>query len=380
MIINMYKTKIRQQPSLKTKEVVTILSNELGVSQKIILTTIIENKRTKTINPLNKTNINTTFKKKFDDFLCDTVRRKIHEFWFKNEVPSRDTIFAAVKNDPGLQTLDRSTLNTLIRELNFEYTRRGHKFGLIERDDIVLWRTKYIEDIQKYRSQGRTIYYLGDTWVDVGDYTVSVLHIGSVNGFVDDALLTSEFKKISANYEINVDLFFNWLKCVIPLLKKNAVIVMDDAPYHSLKRVEQCPTLHWEKVNIEKWLKQKGEKYDGSVNKVRLIEIVNRVKQSQICMIDNYVKIQNITILRTPPHHSILNPIELAWSSLKSYVKRDSSIPTLPNVKKLINDGINQCSPDNWKSFVQRTMNEEKRFWKVDLTVDYVMEGVDPNE
>lgn len=47
---------------------------------------------------------------------------------------------------------------------------------------------------------------------------------------------------------MNGDSFFDWIKGVIPLLKDNSVIVMDNAPYHSVK-VERCPTMSWNKID-----------------------------------------------------------------------------------------------------------------------------------
>lgn len=103
--------------------------------------------------------------------------------------------------------------------------KRGHNSALIERDDIVLWCTKFIEDIRKYRAKGRTTYYLDETWVNAGDCnnkvwqdnTVTsqrdtfvcglstgapnptgkgkrliVVHIGSEEDFVDGGLLMFE--------------------------------------------------------------------------------------------------------------------------------------------------------------------------------------------
>lgn len=39
----------------------------------------------------------------------------------------------------------------------------------VSRQDLVLWRRKYLEDIRRYRQEGRPIYYLDKTWVNVGD-------------------------------------------------------------------------------------------------------------------------------------------------------------------------------------------------------------------
>lgn len=76
---------------------------------------------------------------------------------------------------------------------------------------------------------------------------------------------------------MNGGTFFDWMKRVLPLLKDNCVIVMDNAPYHSVK-TELCPALNWKKTDIEKWLDEKGEIYDKPLIKARLMEIVHQIK------------------------------------------------------------------------------------------------------
>ncbi|XP_022160668.1 uncharacterized protein LOC111026831 [Myzus persicae] len=198
-----------------------------------------------------------------------------------------------------------------------------------------------------------------------------IVHIGSEEGFVNGGLLVFESKKGSADYhdEMNGDSFFDWIKGVIPLLKDNSVIVMDNAPYHSVK-VERCPTMSWKKIDIESWLEQKGEVYEKPHNKVGLMNIVNRIKpQFNKYVIDEYVKSKNMVVLRLPPYHCELNPIELAWSSVKRYIKMNNSTFKLPDVKKLVIEGINECGPEKWKNFVSHVIDEEKRFWDIDFVV-----------
>jgi len=82
-----------------------------------------------------------------------------------------------------------------------------------------------------------------------------VCHIGSEDGFVPDSLLCFESKKNTNDYhdEMNGDSFRDWLEGVLPRLKHNAAIVMDNAPFHSVK-LEKCPTSNWRKADIIEWL------------------------------------------------------------------------------------------------------------------------------
>lgn len=122
------------------------------------------------------------------------------------------------------------TLHLLLRDMNFEFVKRSWNSTLIERNDILLWRIKYIEDVYKYREQGISIYYLDETWVNVGDCNnkiwqdktmmslrgdvflnglsfgtpsptgkgkrLIVIHIGSEEGFVDGFLFMFKSKKV----------------------------------------------------------------------------------------------------------------------------------------------------------------------------------------
>lgn len=140
-------------------------------------------------------------------------------------------------------------------------------------------------------------------------------------------------------------------------------------------KVERCPTLNWKKVDIEEWLEEKDQQYDRMRNKVRLMEIVKRIKPLyNKYVVDEYAKTKNMTILWTPPYHFELNPMEPAWSSVKRYVKANNTTFELPDVKQLLIDGVRQCSAEMWKNFVEHTVEEENGLWSVDLTVDKVMD------
>ncbi|KAL4148802.1 hypothetical protein QTP88_002955 [Uroleucon formosanum] len=163
-------------------------------------------------------------------------------------------------------------------------------------------------------------------------------HIGSEDGFVPDSLLCFESKKNTNDYhdEMNGDSFRD-----LPRLKDNAVIVMDNAPYHSVK-LEKFPALNWKKANIIEWLESKGEVVDKSMIIPELMRVVRRIKPMyNKYVIDEMVVLQhNKTVLRLPPYHCELNPIELAWSVVKRHVKSNNKTFKLPDVKNLLTEGV----------------------------------------
>lgn len=61
----------------------------------------------------------------------------------------------------------------------------------------------------------------------------------------------SNIKKNSNNYhdEINGNSFYDWFSSILPLLKENSVIVMDNASYHSVRK-ETFPQALWNREKI----------------------------------------------------------------------------------------------------------------------------------
>lgn len=84
-----------------------------------------------------------------------------------------------------------------------------------------------------------------------------------------------------------------------------------------------------------------------------LLTLVNQIKHihSDKYAIDELVKEHGRTVLRLPPYHCELNPIELAWSSVKNYVKMKNTTYKLADVKVLLNEGIDHVTPAMWKNF-----------------------------
>lgn len=39
---------------------------------------------------------------------------------------------------------------------------------LLEREEIIMWRRRYLKTIRKYREEGRQIFYTDETWVNAG--------------------------------------------------------------------------------------------------------------------------------------------------------------------------------------------------------------------
>jgi len=149
MIVNLYKAKMAQPknadgPKLKAKEIIKIISEESGIGQRTVSVTLSEYRNKGSVSSPNKTKIRPTVTEKVDDFDQDAIRKKVHEFWHRREIPTLKKILTAVNKDTTLPNFSETSLRRLLKHLNFEYVRKSRNSALIERIDIVCWRRWYL--------------------------------------------------------------------------------------------------------------------------------------------------------------------------------------------------------------------------------------------
>ncbi|XP_048355519.1 uncharacterized protein LOC125434339 isoform X2 [Sphaerodactylus townsendi] len=328
---------------------------------------------------------------KCNSVTCCAIRAIVHKYFFKNEPPTLKEILRDVNGDPELPCISKTTLHRVLKEIGFAYDRQ-HKYStLTDKPEIIAWRHRYLRQIRQFRSEGRKIFFLDETWMKAG-HTVSTCgqdqtvksakeaflkgspsglicaHCGSEQGFVEDALLLLEAKMAdSYPQEMNGDNFEQWFTELLPKLPPASVIVMDNASYHSV-RSEKIPTAASEKDTIRTWLTEKGISWEPEQVKPELILLVQREKHKFIrYRTDEMAAAAGHQVLRLPPYHAELNPIELAWSQIKEHVARNNTILKLNNVRELFKEGVRAVTPAMWTSFVQQVIEKERQFWDLDL-------------
>ncbi len=209
------------------------------------------------------------------------------------------------------------------------------------------WRHRYLRAIRKHRRDQRNIIYTDETWVNSGhvrqkvwqDSTVQstrqafleglstgvknpngkgkrliVVHAGSKDGFVPGAELIFQANKADGDYhgEMTARTYEQWFqRQLLPNIPPNSIIVMDNAPYHSAQE-ELCPRRGWKKADIQAWLTKKNVNWSKDMIISELLELVEPLRQRYSeKRIDKLAKNAGHEILRLPPYHCELNPIEL---------------------------------------------------------------------
>lgn len=119
-----------------------------------------------------------------DDFEKDIFRRTIFDFYDKGEFPTAKKITLALREKISYNGSVSST-KRLLKQLGFRYrkTHDGRKF-LMEREDIVAARLKFLRKIHNIRVTGdtRPILYLDETWVNQNHSVKFVWQDSSSNG------------------------------------------------------------------------------------------------------------------------------------------------------------------------------------------------------
>ncbi|KAH9629124.1 hypothetical protein HF086_008573 [Spodoptera exigua] len=133
---------------------------------------------------------------------------------------------------------------------------------------------------------------------------------------------------------------------MLPRLEPNALVVMDNASYHS-RRQEKIPVTSWKKQDIQEWLTSKQISYETNETKVQLLEKVKDVKtQYKSYVVDEMAKAVGVEVLRLLPYHCELNPIELVWANVKGYVARKNTSFKMADVKKLLQEALGNISAE----------------------------------
>ena len=146
--------------------------------------------------------------------------------------------------------------------------------ALIERNDIVAWRAMYLRAINKYRNQNMPIVFLDETWIhpnykvkkcwqsedvrgvltnDSPGQRLIISHAGGSMGFIPNALNIFQAKTTSGDYhnEMNSTNFEKWVEYkLIPNLPPECIVVMDNAPYHSVQ-TNKAPNSKHKKHEIQ---------------------------------------------------------------------------------------------------------------------------------
>lgn len=352
-----------------------------------------------TFSTPNKTRHRTKTKSVLDDFDKCALRRIIYNFHkTKGELPTLKTLLPVAQSELDFHG-SRWALRKIVRSMGFRWrkTKTNRKI-LIEKNDVRDKRLSYLRSVAKYRSQNRPIIYIDETyihsshtkscaWSDESSETLTVpvskgqraiiLHAGGQEGFIKNAFLVFKSGTKSGDYhqDMNFNNFYKWLKDkLIPNLPQNSVIVMDNASYHNVFS-NPAPTSSSSKADMIKWLLEHGIPFHNTLLKPELYALIKSHKPSyNTYKVDLLLSEHGHSVLRLPPYHPDLNPIELIWAIIKEYVARKNVTFNLNDAIKLLQEKVDLITADDWLSRCQKVVEIEKNYLEAENFIDNISE------
>ena len=325
-----------------------------------------------------------------DSFDREAIRQTLHTFYDQRKYPTLTTLLETVRQN-GLFSGGRFCLWRVLKEMGFTYKKCDNKRYIYEQRHIIEQIHEYLQTINQLRKENKTIIYTDETWVNAhhtqehiwidfdgrGGWKVPsgkgqrliVVHAGGVEGWVEGAVLVFRSKTNSTDYhdKMNSEHFMEWFtKQLLPNIRDIAIIVVDNATYHN-KQKDIPPTAN-KKDDIKRWLDEHNIQNNGNDIKKTLLDKVKHHRPKPLYLTDDAATQHGYghTVLRLPVAHCELNPIELAWASVKSYVAKHNKNFNITEIQRLTTDGFTHTTADMWRRFCRHVVDIENDYIQKD--------------
>ena len=288
---------------------------------------------------------------------------------------------------------DGYPLSTLARTLDrwgFEFGKGIRTQHLKEKDHIVSARQRYLRNRRINRSrEGKPIrseVYLDESYInknhshdwvwhsiEEGPWTqkptgkgerLIILNAITEEGWVPNAKVVFKSTRKTGDYhgQMNKERFRKWFtEALLPNIPSASIIVMDNAPYHNVLTEDSAPTPSCSKARIRDWLDQNKIPCATDCLKVELVEVLRKVAPEPTYEIDVIAKQNGHKVLRTPPYHPELQPIEKCWAVVKNEVSRHCDF-TLDNLRIQLERAFEKVTSETCQKIIKNIRSVEDKF------------------
>lgn len=136
-----------------------------------------------------------------------------------------------------------------------------------------------------------------------------------------------------------------------------------------LKGIYSPPTPQSSKNKIKEWLEQNKIYCLNDCLKPELVEVLKKMAPEPIYAIDEIAASCGHKIIRTPPYHTELQPIETCWGVTKNHVGRNCDF-TMKNLIKQLDCGFSKVTAKTCAKIIAKVREVEDEFWTADIEMD----------
>lgn len=333
------------------------------------------------------------------------VRAYIRQANLEGQHITLESIRNMLKEKSPDESFHLSTLSRTLDRWGFEFGKGIRTQHLKEKDYIVAARQRYLRKMRENRrsSIGKLIRpeaYLDESyvnknhsndlvwyWSEDGPWIqkptgkgerLIIMNAITQDGWVPEAKVVFKSTRKTGDYhgQMNGDRFQKWfVEKLLPPIPKASLIVMDNASYHNVLADYSAPIPTCSKAKIRSWLESNKIPCKDDCLKVELIEILRKIAPEPTYVIDEIARQHGHEVIRTPPYHPELQPIEMCWGILKNEVARHCDF-TLENLKRQLEDAFEKITAETCQRIIKKVRSVEERFWEEDARLDQEQENL----
>jgi hypothetical protein len=140
---------------------------------------------------------------------------------------------------------------------------------------------------------------------------------------------------------------------------------MDNAAYHNVLTEETFPKTSHSMKRLQEWLDGNKIPWHEDMLKAELYDLCRKLAPEPEFAIDRVASKKGHTILRTPPYHPELQPIETCWAVVKGHVAAHNDF-TMAKMQTLLEDGFQKVTPHTVAGILKKVRAQEDEFWEED--------------
>lgn len=288
-----------------------------------------------------------------------------------------------------------TTLWRALQRWGFEFGTGVRSAQLKESERIIIQRRQYLRLKRANRTQDggteRPEVYLDESYVNKnhsndntwyfeedglvigkptgkGDRLIIVDAI-TKDGWVPNTRLVFMAGKKTGDYHSNMnwDNFSEWFQDkLLKNIPKNSVIIMDNAAYHNVLSEEAFPKKSHSLKRLRDWLSHNEIPWTTDMLKSELFALCARFANKPEFQIDKIAEKHGHSILRTPPYHPELQPIETCWAIVKNHIARHNDF-TMKTVRILLEEGFLKVTSRTCRKLIEKVRLKEDEFWLEDI-------------
>ena len=288
----------------------------------------------------------------------------------------------------------RTTLWRALQRWGFEYGTGIRSAQLKESERVVLMRRRYLRIKRANRNNNgqmiRSEVYLDESYVNknhsndntwyfeedgiiIGEPTgkgdrLIIVNAITQDGWVPNAKLVFKASKKTGDYHMNMNWnnFSKWFQeKLLKNIPENSLIIMDNAAYHNVLAEEAFPKKNHTIKRLREWLSNNKIPWTKDMLKSELFELCSRLAPEPEFLIDNIARKHGHSILRTPPYHPELQPIETCWAIIKNHVAKHNDC-TMKKVRHLMKEGFVKVDAKTCRRLIKKVYSQEDVFWSED--------------